>query len=107
MKPQGNGKEIMKYFFWLSSLAYVFVYFYAAWIYDGFPMPVAIIGFIVFVGFIYWRYKRHLVLQAELEQKPHSEGIAHAPTKPLSIWRSPVPYVGAIALIALFIGFQL
>ncbi|MFC4699234.1 hypothetical protein ACFO4O_03565 [Glaciecola siphonariae] len=97
----------MKYFFWLSGLAYVFVYFYAAWIYDGFSMPVAIIVFLLSAAFVYWRYKRHLADEAQLQSQIQNRAVDQASRKPMSIWRSPFPYVGIIALIAIVVGFQI
>lgn len=96
----------MKYFFWLSAALYVAVYFYAAWIYDGFSMPVAIIIFAMVVGFFYWRYKRYQTVQAEQKLASHSTS-NHIDRKPLSLWRSPIPYIGIAALVVIFIGMRL
>lgn len=97
----------MKYFFWLSALAYVFVYFYAAWVYEDFTMPVAIFFFVLFVGFVYWRYKRHIAHQALQQSQTTTDNPAAVDRPELSLWRSPLPYIAVIALVVIIIGFQL
>jgi membrane protein implicated in regulation of membrane protease activity len=94
----------MKYFFWLSAALYVAVYFYAAWIYDGFSMPLAIFIFILVVGFFYWRYKRYVEVQAKQQSEP--ELFQHSPMQrqEMSFWRSPIPYVGILALVIIFVA---
>lgn len=97
----------MKYFFWLSAALYVAVYFYAAWIYDGFSMPLAIFIFLLVLAFFYWRYKRYLALQARQQLEP--EAFKHSPMKrqTLSLWRSPVPYAGILALVVIVIAIRM
>lgn len=100
----------MKYFFWLGVLAYVFVYFYAAWVYEGFSMPLAIVIFVLLVSFVYWRYKRHIELQAQQQAQQHLQ--AQSPTKSeppknLSIWSSPLPYMAILVIIVVYSVLQM
>lgn len=97
----------MKHFFWLSAAAYVFLYFYAAWIYDGFSMTLAIALFLLVSGFFYWRHKRKMALQAADTQVSQPEVNATVNTQPISLWRSPLPYIGIAAVIIIFVGTQL
>jgi Ca2+/Na+ antiporter len=95
----------MKYFFWLSAAAYVVLYFYTAYIYEGFSMTLAIVLFVVFVAFLYWRHKRNEANKKQQAQMniQHS----HEEVPPLSVWQSPLPYVALLAAIVLLVGFQL
>ncbi|WP_395340417.1 hypothetical protein PN836_016820 [Ningiella sp. W23] len=103
----------MKYFFYLSIAPYAFVYFYAAWIYDGFSMPVAIVGFIVSVGLFYYLYKAHMrrAEQQQIEARARAESAVaqthSADRNSLSLWKSPLPYIGLLALLAIYFGFKL
>lgn len=97
----------MKYFFWLSGAAYVFVYFYAAWIYDGFSIPVAIFFFALFVIFIYWRYQRFKAQEAQQQLEPQTTSMGNVNIKPLSLWRSPIPYIGVVAVVVIIVGMRL
>lgn len=91
----------MKYFFWLGALAYVFVYFYAAWTYEGFSMTLAIIIFVALLAFLYWRYQRHLV-HLENQQAQPQVVKKSAPAKNLSIWSSPLPYMLVLAIFVVY-----
>lgn len=95
----------MKYFFWLGISAYVFLYFFAAWVYDDFSMPVAIALFVMMVAFVYWRYQRHLQLQAELLSQDSPPAVRPANRPTLSIWHSPIPYVAVFAIVVIMLGF--
>lgn len=100
----------MKYFFWLGVLAYVFVYFYAAWVYEGFSMPLAIFIFVALVGFVYWRYKRHIVHQAQQQAEQHLQAqnpTKSTPPKSLSVWSSPLPYMLVLAAIVVYAVLQI
>lgn len=97
----------MKYFFWLSALLYVAVYFYAAWIYDGFSMPVAIIIFVLVFGFCYWRYKRHIAAAAQQQLTQQTSSAAPIDRPTLSFWRSPIPYIAVLGAVAIVIAVRL
>ena len=97
----------MKHFFWLSAAAYVFLYFYAAWIYEGFSMTLAIAIFILVTGFFYWRHKRKAALQHSNAGDSSVQRPVNVDTQPLSLWRSPLPYIGIIAVMIILFGSQL
>ena len=91
----------MKHFFWLSVAAYVFLYFYAAWLYDGFSMTLAISLFVAVVGFLSWRHRRKLAKNTESNVQTDPTTQISIDTQPLSLWHSPLPYIGIIAVIAI------
>lgn len=97
----------MKHFFWLSAAAYVFLYFYAAWIYEGFSMTLAIVIFVLVIAFFYWRHKRKLTARSNGKPSVDVKLQAAEYTQPLSLWRSPLPYIGIVALLIMFVGSQL
>lgn len=97
----------MKHFFWLSAAAYVFLYFYAAWIYEGFSMTLAIVIFVLVAAFFYWRHKRKLTARSNDKPSVDVKLQAAEYTQPLSLWRSPLPYIGIVALLIMFVGSQL
>ncbi len=78
----------MRGFFWIIIAIYVFLYFYAVWLYDEFSIWMAL-AIIVAIGTqIYFVRKRKEVLGDEVAQPVRVE------TKPMSIWQSPFPYIG-------------
>lgn len=97
----------MKHFFWLSAAAYIVLYFYAAWIYEGFSMTLAILIFLVVSGLIYWRHKRKIAIQAERSENFEPHQPIPINTKPLSLWRSPLPYIGLVAVVIVVFWTQL
>jgi MFS superfamily sulfate permease-like transporter len=97
----------MKYFFWLSAFTYVVLYFYTAWIYEGFSMTLAIIIFVLVTAFFYWRHKRKVALQAKLQSQPQTSNHSLVNTRPLSFWQTPIPYVGIAAVVIILVGFRL
>ena len=94
----------MKHFFWLSAAAYVVLYFYAAYIYDGFSMTLAIAIFVAVCGLLYWQNKRKA---QDAETVSRVDNKVSINTKPLSIWSSPLPYIGIAAVVVLIIGMRL
>jgi hypothetical protein len=97
----------MKHFFWLSAAAYVFLYFYAAWIYEGFSMTLAIVIFVLVTAFFYWRHKRKLTASIDGKKMVDVKVQVAEYTQPLSLWRSPLPYIGIVALLIMFVVSQL
>ena len=95
----------MKVFFWMGAATYVVLYFYTAYLYEGFSMTLAIILFVFAVAFFYWRRKRSIAIEAE--KSTSTAQYKHEEVPPLSVWQSPLPYIAVIALIVLVIGFQL
>ena len=94
----------MKQFFWLSAGAYVFLYFYAAYIYEGFSMTLAIVLFVGVCGFFFWRHKRK---GAKTAVSTPVQAVNNSDTKPLSLWHSPLPYIGILAIGLIGIGIWL
>lgn len=97
----------MKYFFWLSATAYVVLYFLTAWIYEGFGMPLAIFIFVLVTAFIYWQYKRKVAHEAKLRLQPVTSNHLQTDTRPLSLWQSPIPYIGIASVIIIYVGSRL
>lgn len=90
----------MQWFFWAIVVAYIFLYFFAAYLYDGFSFPMAI-GLFGLIGFgVYWQRRKNKVVPDEPQPAP----VNHAPAEPLSIWQSPIPYMGVLAVCVL-VGF--
>lgn len=91
----------------MSGALYVAVYFYAAWIYDGFSMPVAIIVFVMVTGFCYWQYRRYLEQEAKHHSQPQTTSPQQVSRPTLSFWRSPLPYIAVAAVVVIVIGMRL
>lgn len=93
----------MKEFFWAVVAAYVFLYFYAAWLYDGFSVYLAVSLFVALIAHIWWLKKRKSKRQEAQEEAP----IAPQPkpdTSPVSLWYSPLPYMVILAVAAIVGG---
>lgn len=78
----------MRGFFWIIIAIYVFLYFYAVWLYEEFSIWMAL-AIVIAIGLqVYFMKKRKEVL-AEQEQAP-----VKVEMKPLSFWKSPFPFLG-------------
>ncbi|WP_100643079.1 hypothetical protein [Alteromonas facilis] len=99
----------MKVFLWFVGFAYVFLYFYAAWIYEGFDMWLAILIFATVTGLIIYSRKRsarRAAAENEHAAEAGSDVIQSEPAAPLSLWRSPLPYM-VMLLAGIIIGSML
>ena len=89
----------MRGFFWIIIAIYVFLYFYAVWLYEEFSIWMAL-AIVLAIGLqVYFMKKRKDILSGELQQPVKVE------MKPMSILQSPFPYIG-IAFFT-FVGFLL
>ncbi|WP_026377409.1 hypothetical protein [Aestuariibacter salexigens] len=88
----------MRVFFWASVLTYLFLYFWAAYLYEGFDMGLAILIAVVFFAALGVWLKRR---KAQPQEVAQPVGRDADDTKPLSIWQSPLPYM--VIAIAVFI----
>ncbi|WP_100656601.1 hypothetical protein [Alteromonas flava] len=93
----------MKVFFWLSGAAYVFLYFWAAYIYEGFDMWLAIALFVATLAMVYWQRKRSQRRQSLLmDTAPVNQSVEPNQTpQPLSLWSSPLPYMLILVTVIL------
>ena len=93
----------MKEFFWAVVAAYVFLYFYAAWLYDGFSVYLAVSLFIALILHVLWLKKRKAKQQQSEEEKPQVAP-PRPDTTPMSVWHSPLPYMVILAIAAIMGG---
>lgn len=89
----------MKEFFWAIIAAYVFLYFYAAWLYDGFSIYLALGLFVLLVGQVYWWKKRKANQQVQSEEP--AVVVEKPDATPISVWRSPLPYMLILGIIVI------
>ncbi len=97
----------MKEFFWAVVAAYVFLYFYAAWLYDGFSVYLAVSLFVALIANIYWLKKRKAKRAEQVPESVASPPPIKVDTKPLSLWRSPLPYMLIFVAVVLFTAVKL
>lgn len=93
----------MKEFFWAVIAAYVILYFYAAWLYDGFSIYLAVGLFAMLIGHLYWWKKRKAKQSGGAHEQ---EQVVEKPdATPISVWRSPIPYMLILGLV-IVVGSQ-
>ncbi|MDM7859519.1 hypothetical protein QTP81_02725 [Alteromonas sp. ASW11-36] len=97
----------MKEFFWAVVAAYVFLYFYAAWLYDGFSVYLAVSLFIALVANIYWLKRRKDKHTKQVSETAESAPPIKVDTQPISLWRSPLPYMGILIIAVVLIVINL
>lgn len=88
----------MRGFFWILIAIYIFLYFYAVYLYEEFSVWL-IIALFVAIAVSFWVYKNKGALSKQVH---HVEVEA----KPLSLWQSPFPYIG-IGFCAFMLWFLL
>ncbi|MBT0585513.1 hypothetical protein [Alteromonas oceanisediminis] len=84
----------MKEFFWAIIAVYVLLYFYAAWLYDGFNLGFATAVFIAVCAHLFWWRKRKQKQNiAKQDVSEETQRVAAPDASPISMWRSPLPYM--------------
>ena len=92
----------MKEFFWAIIAIYVLLYFYAAWLYEGFNLAFATGLFLLVCGHLFWWRKRKNTQRDDEQGDGDSlQTVASPDVSPLSIWRSPLPYMVIIAIVVI------
>jgi len=94
----------MKFFFYSIIGIYLFLYFYAVWVYEGFTLVTALCV-LVTLGVLGWLLVRGWVSKPPRDAAEASAASHTAPAE-MRWYQSPFPYLallGGVALISFFV----